>query len=189
MSETNYELLVADSRGKEESQQAGIMSPDASMIILTWITFALLLAILYRFAWKPILQALDDREARIRKSLDDARKASEELAQIQGQREKIINEADHQARDIVESSKKAAVEAAKAIERKAKDEASVLMGNAESEIEALQKKAQMSMRKESVDLAVQLAEKLIHEKLDVAHQQKLIDRLIEDFDPETHEKS
>ena len=189
MSEDNIESMEVESAGPPQNHQVGIMSPDVGMLVLTWVTFFFLLAILYKFAWKPILSALDAREDTIRRSLDDARKAKEELARIDEQRHKIITAADHQAKDIVDRSKKAAVEAAKAIERKAKDEVSILMGNAESEIEAMQKNARMTLRRESVDLAIGLAEKLIKENLDVKKQQKLTDHLLQEFKPEEHEKS
>ena len=57
-----------------ETQQPGILSPDITLVILTWISFFALLVILHKFAWKPILAGLKQREDYIRKSLEDADK-------------------------------------------------------------------------------------------------------------------
>ena len=189
MTESNSEVVEVNSHSQGFGENAGILSPDVSMLILTWVTFAILLSILYKFAWKPILMALDAREESIRKSLDDAQKARDELARVNDQSRQIISEADQKAKEIVERSRRAATEAAQAIERKAKEEVTILMTNAETEITAMQKKAQMALRQESIDLAVSLAGKLIREKMDSAKEQKLIDQLIKDFELEAHEKS
>ncbi len=184
--------LIAEVR--EESHFEGnpaspsIMTPDLSMAILTWITFFLLLGILYKFAWKPILAALDEREAKIRRSLDDAQKAKAELEQIEQARAQRIAQADEQAKAILDRARRAAVEAASIIEYKAKEEAQITLNNATHEINALAQKTKTILKKESVDLAVVLAEKIIQENLDVNKQQKLIDQFLKDFDPGSHEK-
>ncbi len=183
----NQEIVIpADQSGMHNPSD--VISPDMTMVFLTWFTFFILLAILYKFAWKPILLALDAREENIRRSLEDAKKAHEELVRINEESQKIIAAADKKAQEIIERSRKAAVDAAKVIEKKAKEEAHILMDNAESEIEALQKKAQMALRQESVDLAIGLAGKLIQENLEGSKRQKLIDRLIEEFKPGEHDQ-
>ncbi len=175
--------------GHSEAAKPGILTPDAQMLVLTWVTFGLLLVVLYKFAWKPILTMLDAREENIRKALEDAQKAREELARVKEDSQKIVSAADEQAKMIVERSRKAATEAARVVESRARDEASIVLNNATAEIEAMQKKAHMDLRREGADLAVNLAGKIIHEHLDKAKHEKLIDRLIEEFEPEDYGKS
>ena len=104
-----------------------LMDPSKNMVIWTWVTFGILLIILHKFAWKPILAGLDKREGDIKESVENAEKIRDELAQIEQKREKSIAEADEKAKDIVSMARKAAVEASKVIENKAKEEAKILL--------------------------------------------------------------
>src|SRR3989338_3448004 len=99
MANSSTEAIVA---GAAAHPEPNIIAPEVQMLILTWVTFFSLLIILYKFAWKPILSALDAREAKIKKALDDARQAEEKLAEVNQTRAAKIAEADNQARDIVE---------------------------------------------------------------------------------------
>ena len=96
---------------------------SAPMMGLTWLTFGLLALVLYKVAWKPILTALDKREADIRQALDTAQKTREEYARIEEKRTQLINEADTKAKEIIQSARQAAVDAANSIEAKAREEA------------------------------------------------------------------
>src|SRR5208282_968275 len=89
-----------------ESQQPGILSPDTTLIILTWISFFGLLAVLHKFAWKPILAGLKQREDYIRKSLEDADKLNKQLAEIEAVKGKILDEAKDRANVIIQQSRK-----------------------------------------------------------------------------------
>ncbi len=181
--------VQAAPNGAQTHQDPSVISPDLTMVLLTWVTFFLLLAVLYKFAWKPILNALDAREENIRRSLEDAQKAREELAKVNATSQQIISQADEKAKEIVERSRKAAMEAARVIENKAKEEAGIVLGNATAELGALQQKAKVMLRQESVEVAVQLASKILGENLDQDKHQKLIDEFLKDFKPEHYEKS
>ena len=158
-----------------------ILSPDVSMVILTWVTFFLLLAILYKFAWKPILDALEKREQEIRKALEHADEARQQLAEINQSREKIVSEAHQKAQEVVEQSRKAALELAKVIQDKARQENQILLENAKREIDTEKQKAQFALRRESAELAVSLAAKVIQEKMDKEQSRKIVDDLIKNI--------
>ena len=76
------------------------------------MVFLLLLAVMYKFAWKPILAGLDSREAGIRAAVDNAEKITAQLAEIESQRASIIGVADDKAKEIVTAARDAAKEAA-----------------------------------------------------------------------------
>lgn len=151
---------------------------SAPMMGLTWLTFGLLALVLYKVAWKPILTALDKREADIRQALDTAQKTREEYARIEEKRTQLINEADTKAKEIIQSARQAAVDASNSIEAKAREEAQILLGNAQREIKAAQEKAVADLRRESADLAIGLSRKIIGESLDEKKSRDLVDRLI-----------
>jgi F-type H+-transporting ATPase subunit b len=156
----------------------GLIKVDGPMVILTWVTFGLLALVLYKAAWKPILAALDKRENDIRKALADAAKIRDELASMETKRSEVIAEADEKAKAVVDSARKAAVEAANTIEAKAREEAQILVENAQREIKEAREKAIASLRKESADLAIALARKVIGEQIDEARSREITDRLI-----------
>lgn len=155
-----------------------LFSADLTLVLLTWITFLSLLAVLYKFAWKPILAALDKREETIRKSLEEADRIKEELREINQKREQLIREAEDKAKEIIDQGRNAAVEAARTIDRKAKEESQILLENAQREIKDASQEAQFELRKMSAQIAVELAGKLIEENLDSEKNRKLVNELI-----------
>ena len=165
-----------------EHQSAGIdiFQPDIIMSILTWVTFFILLAILKKFAWKPILKGLDDREEHIRKSLQEADQAKEQLAQIEKKKIQILEEAKTQANAIIEQSRKMGNELAGQIEGRAKKSAEEIISSAHEEIEGECERMRNTLRKESVQTAVSLAEKILKENLDTQKNRDLINQAIKD---------
>lgn len=159
-------------------EEKSLLSPDVTIFLLTLVTFFLLLAVLYKFAWKPILSALDKREDEIRKSVEEAARIKAELEKISEERAKVLREAEAKSKEILAESRKGAVEAAKVIQEKAKEEAGILLENARREIKDETEKAQALLRKESAHLAVGLAAKLIQENFDDEKNKKLIDDFI-----------
>lgn len=174
-------LAEADAQGSPSTQGSGFLSPDASMVLLTWITFFLLLAVLHKFAWKPILASLDAREERIRRSLVEADKVKEELQRINQARDQVMAEAEARAKEILEQSRKAAVEAAKIIQHKAREEGQILLANARREIQEEKEKAQADLRQESAHIAITLAGKLLEENLDNEKNRRLINEYIKEI--------
>lgn len=151
---------------------------SAPMMGLTWLTFGLMAFVLYKVAWKPILTGLEKREQDIRKAIEEAQKTREEYARIDDRRQQIIGEADAKAKQIVESARQAAADAAATIEARAREEAQILLGNAQREIKSAHEKAVADIRRESADLAIGLSRKIIGETLDEARSRELVDRLI-----------
>ena len=170
-----------DAHQSDAHGEVNLLQPDPTMVILTWVTFGLMALVLHRFAWKPILKTISDREDKLRQSVDDADKISAELSNIGQERDKIIGDADSQAKDIVSQSRKAATEAARVIEVNAKEEGQILLENARREIGAAQEKAEAILKRDSAELAVSLAGKVIGDSLDAKKSQSLIDKLIQDI--------
>ena len=164
-----------------EEVQSSLISPDLGMLILTWVIFFLLLGILYKFAWKPILTLLDAREESIRRSIAEAERIKEEMADIELTRKKLIEEASTKAKDIIVQSRKAAGEAAQVIEAKAREEARISLENALRDIREETQKAQVRLREEGAHMAITLAGKLIQENMDTAKNRKIIDCIIKDI--------
>lgn len=164
--------------GAEHAPAAGVTDVSVQMIVLTWITFGLLAAVLYKVAWKPILAGLEKREADIRRALDDAQKARDELAKIEESRSRIIAEADAKAKDIIEAARKGATDAAAVIEARAREECQSLVATAQREIQAEQAKATAMLRKESAELVISVSRRILRDNLDEVRSRRLADELI-----------
>lgn len=159
--------------------QPNVMNVAPQMMGLTWLVFGLVAALLYKLAWKPILKALDQREATIRQSLDNATKLRDELDKLEQQRCAVLAEADRKSRDVLADARKAAGETAAMIEQKARAEAQALVENAKREIAAAEEKAKDGLRQEAAELALGAASRLLQENLTDAKNRALTDQLIQ----------
>jgi len=148
---------------------------DPGLFIWTILTFLTLLFLLAKFAWKPLLAALEDRENKIKNSLEDAEKAKAELERINVKSEEIIAKARSEAQSIrVEA--KAATERIKAdLMAKAEEDSKKIRDEAEKHIHVEKDKAINEIRQEVVDLSLAVAEKVIKKNLSKEDNQGLIE--------------
>lgn len=167
--------------GAHEEHTPSPMSVSPKMVGWTWLTFAIVAFVLYKYAWKPILQGLDDREAKIRKSIEDAEEIQRTMDALEERREKAIDEADAKAKAIVDDARKAAVDAGHAIEAKARQEAEILYENTLRDIRTEKDKAAVGLRREAAELAVSLASKILTDELSAERQNELTQQLIKDL--------
>lgn len=179
--DNHSEVVEGHAQPSSEHHEKGFFSPDMNMVLLTWVTFFLLLAVLYKYAWKPILNILDTREESIRKSLEDVDRIKNELENLDSKCAQLIAEAESKATEIIDQSRKAAKEAANIIENKAREEAQISLENAIRDIKDETQKAQMQLREESTQIAVGLASKLIEENMSTEKNRSLINRFIKNI--------
>lgn len=161
--------------------EPNLLAPDLVMMIWTWATFLTLLFILQKFAFKPILSALQQREQTIKDSLTQADRIKKELADMQESKEKILSDARLNAQTLLDEARKKAVDVAKGIEEKAKKQAQDIIQTAHQEIAGERQRAQATLKKESAALAVNLASKLLQANLDKAKSDKLIEQYIKEI--------
>jgi len=157
------------------------LSPDVTLVILTWISFFGLLAILHKFAWKPILAGLKQREDYIRKSLTDADTLNKQIAEAEVTKGKILNEAKERANVIIEQSRKMGIELAGQIEQRAKKSAEDIISSAHQEIAGEYERSRNALKKESAQTAISLAEKILKENLNTEKNRNLINQAIKDM--------
>ena len=142
-----------------------LVQPDPGLFLWTILTFLVLLALLAKFAWKPLLAVLDQRQEMIRKSLDDADKAKQELEQLQQKSKEILSEARAEAQSIVSKSRTEAERLKAELREKAKAEADSILSNAEKQIQLETQKAILQIRSDVADLSHLVASKLIGKNL------------------------
>jgi F-type H+-transporting ATPase subunit b len=155
---------------------------DPGLFIWTIVTFLLLLAALAKFAWRPLLTALEERQASIRKSLDDAQQAKVELERVQHESAQIVARARVEADSIVSQSRADADKLRQELRETARHEAAAILRNAEKQIELQTVQAVRQIRSEAVDLSIAIAEKLIGRHLTKEDDERLIQDTIQQFD-------
>ena len=152
-----------------------LIQPDPGLFIWTIVTFLVLLALLAKFAWRPLLQALESRQERIRNSLEDAERARQELERLQQESAKILQQARIEAESIVTQTRADAERLREELKQKAKDEADKILRNAQQQIQLQTRQAIQQIRHEVADIAVLLASKLIERNIAKEDNARLID--------------
>ena len=152
-----------------------LVQPDPGLYIWTIITFVILVALLAKFAWRPLLDALDNRQATIRKSLDDARQAKVELERLHAESAKILAEARSEADSIVARTRADAEQLREELKQKARTEAAAIVKNAERQIELETARALQQIRHEAVDLSVAIASRLLQKNVTREDNERLIE--------------
>lgn len=134
--------------------------------VWTLVVFLLLVALLGKFAWPKILHALEEREEKIRQSLELAEKARAEAQQVFDEHKRLVAEARAESLDIVNKARAAGEAAKNQILEDARKEADHLKDRALKEIELATDKARSELRIEAVNLSLQVAGKVLHKTLD-----------------------
>ena len=136
--------------------------------------FLLILFILWRFAFGPILAAVNAREEGINQALEDARTRQADAEKLLEEHKQQLADARRQAQEIVAEGREAGSRLQIEIEGKAREESEAILTRARSEIEREKDAAVDVLRRETVDLALAAASKLLHEKLDSEQDRKLV---------------
>jgi F-type H+-transporting ATPase subunit b len=151
-----------------------LVQPDPGLFIWTIVTFLALVFLLAKFAWRPLLEALDVRQQGIRKSLDDAQKATQELARLEQESALILRKARADAEVLITQSRADADRLREELRQKAKAEAEGIMRNAERQIQLETGRALQQIRAEAVDLSVMIASKILQRNISKEDNERLI---------------
>ncbi len=155
-----------------------LVQPDPGLFIWTILTFLVLVALLSKFAWRPLLEALDSRQQAIRKALDDARQAKQELERLQQESAQIVRQARLDADGIITRTRDDAERLRAEMKQKARVEADAVVKNAERQISLETARALQQIRTEAVDLSVMIASKIIQRNLSKEDNERLIDEAL-----------
>jgi F-type H+-transporting ATPase subunit b len=158
---------------------AGLLTLNGTLIAQLLI-FLVMLGVLYRFAWGPLLQILDERRARIAQGVEATERAKQELEAAEKERQAKLEEARREAQAMLDRIAKQAEDLRKELEAKAREQAEALIARARAEIQQEREKAVQELRSQVADLAVMAAGRIIGESLDAKKHRELIERTIEE---------
>jgi len=163
-----------------------LVQPDPGLFIWTIITFLVLLFLLSKFAWRPLLAALDHRNQLIAKAVDDAEKTRQELERVKQESAQILQQARVEADGIVTRTRSDANQLREELRQQARTEAEAITAKAGREIEFETRRAVEQVRREAVDLSVAIASKLLRRNVSREDNQALIDDTIKQLDTTKH---
>jgi F-type H+-transporting ATPase subunit b len=155
-----------------------LLSADPGLIVWTIVTFLLLLGILWKFAWNPILGALDARELAIQKTIDDAERLQAEAEAVLQEHQKRMAEARAEGNRILDEARQAGEHMKKDILDKARLESEKVLERAHRQLELETEQAIQTIRAQAADLALRAAEKVIERSLTHADHRRFADEAI-----------
>ncbi len=151
-----------------------LVKPAIGLVFWMLVSFGIILFILKKFAWKPILSALKSREESIQKALDDASSARLEMANFKNESERIINEAKIERDNIIKEARDVKDSIVSEAKTKAKEEAEKIMRNARETINNEKMAAVTELKNQVAVLSIQIAEKILKEELSSEEKRKTL---------------
>ncbi|OQX83158.1 ATP synthase F0 subunit B [candidate division KSB1 bacterium 4484_87] len=158
-----------------------LLNPNTGTIFWTVLTFILLLLMLKKFAWKPILDALDERENKIKSAIYQAEQDRKQAEKYLQEQKALIEKAKKESAQIIADSRDAAENMKKEIVDQAREEAGRLIEQARQEIDLSKETAISEIKKYAVDLSILAAQKVVGETLDTHRQKSLIEQYINEL--------
>ncbi len=160
-----------------------IITPDFGLIFWMVISFSILLFILKKYAWKPILASLKSREDSISDALESAEKAKDEMAMLKADNEKIMQETKAERELLLKEAGEVKGKIIAEARKSAESEAEKIIKSAKTQIINEKNAAIEDMKKQIVDLSVNIAEKILKKNLEKdSNQADYANMLIEDID-------
>jgi F-type H+-transporting ATPase subunit b len=165
-----------------KTESMGLVTPNPGTFVWMLIIFGIVLFILRKFAWKPILNALKDREESISQALNSAEEAKKEVAGLKADNDRIIAEARQEKNIILKEAKEIKDKIIAEAKEKAIEETSKSVTLAKQQIEAEKTAAINDLKRQVAELSVMIAEKVIRKELsNKAEQEKMVDGLIDEI--------
>ncbi|MEJ2112221.1 MAG: F0F1 ATP synthase subunit B [Flavobacteriaceae bacterium] len=142
-----------------------LVTPDVGLLFWTFISFAVLFFLLKKFAWKPIVGTVNDREKSIREALASAEKARLEMQNLQADNERILKEARVERESMLKEAREVKNKMIADAKEEAQNQANKLITQAQAAIESEKNAAMAELKSHVAGLAVDIAEKVVREEL------------------------
>ncbi len=154
---------------------------EPGLLIWTIITFIVLLLVLRKIAWKPLLAALEDRENTIRNSLEEAQRARQEAEHLLAQHQQMLANANQESARIIEQGRAEAERLRVSLMEQAREDAQRLLDEARREIARERQRAIQELKSTAADLALAAAGHLLHTAVTQDDHRRLVMDFLEHF--------
>lgn len=163
---------------QEHAPEAGhVATPfdiNTGLIIWTVVVFSILLVLLWKFAWPTLVKSVEERERRIAQQLEEAAKANAEAQRLLDEHRAAQAQSRAEAQELITRAKAVAQKEREALIAKAHEEQEQMLERARREIAAERDKAVAALRRETVELAIAAAQRLVEANLDSEGNRKLV---------------
>jgi F-type H+-transporting ATPase subunit b len=173
---------AADEHAEHAESSGGLLSPDLAVAGATIVVFLLLLVVLSKTAWKPILKGLKAREDGIRSQIEGAEKANAEAKRLLEEHARRMTAATDEARSIVEEGRKDAESLRARIEAEATAEAGRQRDRALKDIDLAKQGAVKELYDQVAVLATDVASRILQQRLDPQAHRRLVDEAVASFE-------
>ena len=158
-----------------------LITPGFGLVFWTMITFLILLLILRKFAWKPILDSVSQREEGIKDALASAEEAKKEMQNLQANNEKLLKDARSEREAMMKDAREIKDKMIADAKNEAKDVAAKLIQNAQASIEQEKQAALSELKHQVAELSIGIAETVVKKELSAKKDQlKLVEDLLSD---------
>jgi len=158
-----------------------MLTPEVGLIFWTTIGFGILFFVLSKYAWRPILNSVNDRESSIKDALEEADKARLEMQNLQADNERILKEARAEREAMLKEARELKTKMIADAKDEAQIQASKMIEQAQSAIESEKKAAMAELKSHVAGLAVDIAEKVVRDELtNKGKQMQLVESMLGD---------
>ncbi len=156
-----------------------LVTPDIGQMFWATLIFLLLLVLLKKFAWKPIMSAIKAREERIKGALESAEEVKQEMEKLKADNEEILKEARNERNKLLSEAREVKEKMIGDAKTMANEEANKIIETARLNIQSEKDAAISDLKKQVAFLSVDIAEKILQKKLEESKEQKqLIDKYL-----------
>lgn len=159
-----------------------VARPGIGLLFWTFLIFVLFWSLVGKFGFRPIKDALKRRENDIQAALDEAKNAREEMAKLNADNQKLLNEAREERAKMLREAKETGDKLITEARNKAKEEAQKIVIDARNEIEIQKNKALVEVKNQVGQMSIDIAEKLIRQQMGQTQEQKaLVEKLVNEI--------
>ncbi|MBO3096719.1 F0F1 ATP synthase subunit B [Gelidibacter pelagius] len=158
-----------------------LITPGLGLVFWSLITFFILLVVLKKFAWKPILGAVDERENGIKNALEAADKARMDMENLKADNERILNEARAEREAMLKDAREIKNKMVSDAKDEAQEQATKMIAQAQEAIENEKRSAMAELKNHVASLSIEIAEKVVREELSNKDRQlELVESMLGD---------
>ena len=175
-------VATGDAWAAEGGGGSALIDPHFGTAFWTLVTFLLMVFLLGRYAWKPLLGALETREKSIRDSIEQAGRDRDEARGLLDEHRKLVEQARRERAEALGVGQREAEKLKADILDEARRQREHLLEQTETQIRSELRAARAELRTVAADLAIRAAEKLLTRNLDDATQRRLVETYLEDLE-------
>lgn len=155
------------------------------LFVWTWLIFILLFVVLRKWAWGPILEALDRRERRIQSAIDEATKQRDEAEKLLAEQREMLGKARGEAQEILAEGRKAGERLRAELLEEARKQKDQIVERSRDEIRHERDEALAALRREAVDLSISAAGRVLEKNLDSKENRRLVEKYLDALSKES----